>query len=161
MRVAVNRSRLASVGLFTCMVIGIAVITALTVRSRTIIRNGTTTNFSAAASTSNASATSDTRLQGQSETTKLEMERVTITPTGFEPSVIGRGPGRFLLAVDNRSGHDDLTLHLEGQTGRLRAQRASRSKASWREVLELAPGEYLLREANHREWLCRITIAAN
>lgn len=150
MSVAFHKFRLAAGGLFACIVISLAAVTALTVRSRTVVKNDT---FFAPASTSAAPL--------QSAGTTLEMERITITPTGFEPNLIARGPGRFLLAVDNRSGHDDLTLHLEGRTGRLRSQRASRSKASWREVLELAPGEYLLREANHREWSCRITIAAN
>ena len=148
--------RLAAGGVFACLVIGLAVVTTLTVRSRTVIKNDTT-NSRTAAPVSDAPAP----LQLQSSVARLEMERITITPTGFEPNVITRGLGRFLLAVDNRSGHDDLTLHLEGQTGRLRTQRASRSKASWREVLELAAGEYVLREANHREWSCRITIAAN
>ncbi len=157
MSVNFHNFRLAAGGLCACMVIGGAAVTALTVRSRTVITSGATTEFSAAASTSDAFAP----LQLQSSSARLEMERITITPTGFEPNVVTRGLGRFLLAVDNRSGHDDLTLHLEGPTGRLRTQRASRNKASWREVLKLAPGEYLLREANHREWSCRITIAAN
>ncbi len=57
-----------------------------------------------------------TASQGLSRSNSLEMERVTITPRGFEPNVITHAPGRFLLAVDNRSGHDDLTLHLDGET---------------------------------------------
>ena len=161
MFVTFHNLRLAASGLFACLIIGVAAVTALTVRSKIVINNGTTTSFSAATSSSNAPAPTAAPLQLPSSIARLEMERVTITPTGFEPKVLTRGPGRFLLAVDNRSGQDDLTLHLDGQTGRLRTQRASRSKASWREVLELAPGDYLLREANHREWSCRITIAAN
>src|SRR6266403_135366 len=70
-----------------------------------------------------------TASQGLSRSNSLEMERVTITPRGFEPNVITHAPGRFLLAVDNRSGHDDLTLHLDGETSRLHSQPVSRSRA--------------------------------
>jgi len=157
MLVSFDKFRLAVGCLFACMVIGVAAVTALTVRSRTIKNDGI--NSRAAATVSRAATSAP--LQIQSPIARLEMERITITPTGFEPKVITRGPGRFLLAVDNRSGLDNLTLHLESQAGRLRTQRASRSKASWRELLDLLPEEYLLKESNHPGWSCRITIAAN
>jgi len=149
MFVTFHNFRLAAGSLFACIVIGVAAVTALTVRSRTITKNATTTTFSTAAYSSNAPAASAAPLQVQSSVARLEMERVTITPTGFEPNQITRGPGRFLLAVDNRSGLDDLALRLDGQIARLLTQRVSRRKASWREVLDLVPGDYALSEANH------------
>ena len=41
---------------------------------------------------------------------QLETELVTITPTGFQPGEITRSQGRFMLAVDNRSGLDEVDL---------------------------------------------------
>ena len=96
----------------------------------------------------------------QALTARLEAELITITPGGFEPGEITRPAGRFLLAIDNRSGLEDISLSLVRAAGsKLREQRVSRSKASWREVVDLTPGTFALTEANHPGWICRITIS--
>lgn len=51
--------------------------------------------------------------QGQRPGNHLQAEIVTITPTGFEPSEITRPQGRFILAVDNRSGLNEVHLYFE------------------------------------------------
>ena len=50
-------------------------------------------------------------VQGQSKPERIEMEHITLTPRGLEPSAITRPRGAFYIAVDNRSGfQDELTF---------------------------------------------------
>jgi hypothetical protein len=87
-----------------------------------------------------------------------EVELIDLRPSGFEPREITRPAGRFLLGVNNRTGLTDLSLVLANESGRSEgSKRLSRMK-TWREVLDLQPGRYVLREATHSDWLCRITI---
>ncbi|MDX6501078.1 MAG: hypothetical protein QOG23_4338 [Blastocatellia bacterium] len=87
-----------------------------------------------------------------------EVEQIDLRLSGFEPSEITRPSGRFLLGVNNRTGLTELSLTLVHESGRSAvSKRLSRVK-TWREVLDLHPGRYVLREATHRDWLCRITI---
>jgi hypothetical protein len=88
-----------------------------------------------------------------------DVELITIGPAGFEPAEISRADGQFLLAVENRSGLEDLELHVSKRHGeRLRETRFSGRLLDWRGVLSLPPGEYVITEANHPDWRCRITI---
>ena len=97
----------------------------------------------------------------QRSDTELEAELVTATPAGFEPSEITRPQGRFLLAVDNRSGLGELDLYLERQTGgRLNITLSRKGKLAWRQVLDLPPGQYVLRAANDENWRCNLTLTA-
>jgi len=96
---------------------------------------------------------------GQRPQTPLQAELVTITPTGFEPAEITRPQGRFLFAIDNRSGLDEVDLYLERETsGRVNVSLSRRGKLAWREAIDLLPGTYLLRAGNDESWRCRITI---
>jgi len=91
--------------------------------------------------------------------TPLQAELVTITPAGFEPAEITRPPGKFLFAIDNRSGMDEVNLYLERETGgRVNVPLSRRGKLAWRESLDLTPGTYLLRASHDESWHCRITI---
>jgi hypothetical protein len=45
--------------------------------------------------------------QGQSPQAPFQAELITTTPAGFEPTEITRPHGRFLLAIDNRSGLEE------------------------------------------------------
>lgn len=97
--------------------------------------------------------------QNQSNRERVETELVTIRPTGFEPAEISRVQGRFLLAVDNRAGLEEVTLRLDRVAGnRLRDVKVPRRKLDWREFVDLTPGRYVLSEAAHPEWNCTITI---
>ena len=90
---------------------------------------------------------------------QLETELVTITPTGFEPAEITRPQGRFMLAIDNRSGLDDVDLYLERETvGRVNVALSRRGKLAWRETIDFPPGNYVLRAANDQSWRCAFTI---
>ena len=91
---------------------------------------------------------------------QVEAEVVTITPTGFEPATIRRPQGRFLLAVDNRSGLSDVPLYWERETGaRLNSTPTRTGKLRWRDIIDFPPGTYILRAANDESWRCRITLA--
>lgn len=99
--------------------------------------------------------------QNQSNRERVETELVTIRPTGFEPAEISRVQGRFLLAVDNRAGLEEVTLRLDRVAGnRLRDVKVPRRKLDWREFVDLTPGRYVLSEAAHPEWNCTITITS-
>ena len=103
-------------------------------------------------------------LQGNSSTARLEAERITIRPTGFEPAEITRPAGRFLLAVNDRSGARDLVLTLarvNGQRLHTARMRDNPRKHEWRQLVNLPPGRYVVSEANHSEWICRITLTGN
>jgi len=89
----------------------------------------------------------------------FEAELITITPHGFEPREITRPEGRFLLMVDNRSGVAATALALTSEGGlRTREMRVPREEPNWSEALELPAGRYVLTEADHPRWSCRITI---
>src|SRR5215217_6553278 len=97
--------------------------------------------------------------QQQQKQERLETELLTLQPTGFEPNEIQRPQGAFVLGVDNRSGVEAIELRLVRADGqRLKALEAPRRKVSWREVVDLVPGQYVLSEASHPEWTCTITI---
>jgi len=86
---------------------------------------------------------------------------ITIRPSGFDPVEVRRTEGPFLLAVDNRSGLDEVTLYLTGEGGaRVREMHLSPERSRWREKIELPPGRYLLTEGAHNNWLCRITVGS-
>jgi hypothetical protein len=90
---------------------------------------------------------------------RLETELLTLQPTGFEPNEIQRPQGAFVLGVDNRTGIETIDLRLVRADGqRLKALESPRRKISWREVVDLAPGQYVLSEANHPDWTCPVTI---
>jgi hypothetical protein len=99
--------------------------------------------------------------QENSAQERVETELITIQPGGFEPAEITRPQGRIRLAVDNRSGNNEVLLRFEREASQHQHEFSiPGSKLDWREVMELQPGTYLLSEANHPEWVCRITITA-
>jgi hypothetical protein len=91
----------------------------------------------------------------------VQAELITVTPTGFEPSELTRPKGRFLLAIDNQSGLDEVEFYFEREaSGRVNVPLSRRGKIAWREIVDLTPGSYILRATNDESWHCRITITA-
>lgn len=88
----------------------------------------------------------------------LEAELVTLSPAGFEPAEVVRAGGPFLLAVNNRSGAEGLTLLLVRQNGAREREVRLRGRMRWRERVNLPPGDYTLSVAGHPEWVCRLSI---
>jgi hypothetical protein len=94
----------------------------------------------------------------------LEAERISLRPTGFEPPVITRPAGRFLLAINDRSGDSDTQITFARETGeRLHTirMRDTARKHEWRKVIDVPPGRYVISEANHPEWTCSIVLTPN
>jgi hypothetical protein len=92
----------------------------------------------------------------------LEVETITAGPTGFGPIEISRPKGRFILMVRNKSGAEELSLQLARENGnRLQAKRLTKGQRAWNNFLDLTPGLYVLSEANHPDWTCRIKITGN
>jgi hypothetical protein len=115
--------------------------------------------FAKPASTETAGGKSQT--QTQPTPARIETELVTIRPHGFEPQEITRPADPFFLAVENRSGLEEVTLRLDLMGGsRLKEVNVPRKKLDWRDAFDLPPGSYVLTEANHPEWVCNITITA-
>jgi len=91
----------------------------------------------------------------------MEAELITVLPNGFEPAEIHRPAGKFLLAIDDRSGLPEVKLSLVRVAGNLvQDLRIRREKPDLRKVVDLGPGVYLLTEANHPGWIGRLIITA-
>lgn len=99
--------------------------------------------------------------QRESKQERVETELITVRSTGFEPAEITRPQGRVFFEVDNRSGLSEINLQLVAEHGnRLHQARVRREQLDWYQELDLQPGRYLLTEADHPGWVCRITITA-
>ncbi|HJS23764.1 MAG TPA: hypothetical protein VJ751_05285 [Pyrinomonadaceae bacterium] len=103
--------------------------------------------------------TPELRASNPIQSSPLETELITITPAGFEPAEIARPQGRFMLAIDNRSGLEEVDLYLERETeGRVNLAFSRKGKLAWRDTFDFPPGVYILRAANDESWRCRISI---
>ena len=95
----------------------------------------------------------------QAGASNIQAEVITIRPTGFHPEKITRPRGQFLLAIENRSVLQAVDLVLEDQARRsLFDTHVSVVKPDAARRLDLLPGSYVLRETNHPDWACTITI---
>ena len=100
-----------------------------------------------------------TLAQQRQKQERVETELITLQHTGFEPNEISRPQGAFILGVDNRAGVEAIELQLRRVNGeRLNALQTPKRKASWREVVDLPPGQYVLSVADHPDWTCNVTI---
>lgn len=100
-----------------------------------------------------------TPVVGPTSRERGEVELITLRPSGFEPVEITRPAGRFLLTVTKRNLPEEVTLHLERERGGpLQEFRKGRDRKHHRGLVDLPPGIYVLTEAGHPDWVCRITI---
>ena len=91
--------------------------------------------------------------------TKPPARVLVLRPNGFEPASVSWPKGRFFLAVDNHSGVNGLTLLLDREVGgRVKEVVLKMRKQRSAGMFDLPPGNYVLTEANHPGWVCRITI---
>ncbi len=97
---------------------------------------------------------------GQNESQEsIEVEVVMATADGFEPAVVTRPHGPFILAVHNRSGSGELVLRLVSvQDGRRYDARLQHDRRRHYQRLDLPHGEYILSEAGHPAWRCQIML---
>jgi len=89
----------------------------------------------------------------------IEVEVITATPAGFEPTTITRARGPFILALHNRSGDKELVLRLYRVSGeQLHEVRLRTGSRREHQRLDLPTGEYMISEASHPEWRCQLVI---
>ena len=140
------RSPLAWLALF---VIGILVVGAVNARTRQVLPRPLETTLPAATTQPETTLVS----------TSVPTARITIMTIGFDPEEMTLPAGSVPLAVDNRSGLDEVVLRLDRDGGeRLVDVQVDKSKVDWHGTVELTAGQYTLTEANHPEWACHITV---
>ena len=108
--------------------------------------------------TSSGHAPVSPKVSGTQTGERVEVELVALLPAGFQPAEIARPNGRFLFGVNNRTGLQELSLEIVDETGRAVVARRMIKVKTWRKVVNLLPGHYVLRQTGHPDWLCRITI---
>jgi hypothetical protein len=90
---------------------------------------------------------------------RVEAELLVLRSDGFKPNEITRRPGAFLLALQNHSSEEELSLVLKQETGAaFREVRMPKRQSKFKEFLHLPPGRYVLVDTKHPEWSCTITI---
>ena len=145
------------------LAVGLAVAAVAFARISTVIPSVTTRATSNGTNNPKSSA-----LAEPSPLVHVAAEIVTVTPRGFEPYVITRPARPFILAVENRSGLQSITLRLyktlTGVPGTtlvpppLFEIALGREQLDWNDLEILPPGQYALVEANHPAWAYNITI---
>ena len=89
----------------------------------------------------------------------MTVEMISVGPDGFQPAGLTRPSGRFLLALNNRSGLKELTFQLLREDGKLMQEaRVNPKQPNWRSLVNLPAGTYRLTEVSHPHWLCNIVI---
>jgi hypothetical protein len=83
----------------------------------------------------------------------------TIRSGGIEPAEVELTEGRYVIAVDNRSGIDEVRLAINrGGAGRLKEAKLTRKQPGWRNVFDLKPGRYTVIKINSPESFAQITV---
>lgn len=89
----------------------------------------------------------------------MTVEMISVGPEGFQPVGLTRPSGRFLLAINNRSGLKELTFQLVREDGTVMHEvRVNPKQPNWRSLVNLPAGTYRLTELSHADWLCKIVI---
>lgn len=102
---------------------------------------------------------SKTLPDSSSQRPQLEALPIMLKAGGFVPREITRPAGNYFISVTNMSGESDLELHLSREHGNeVHQAKVPKERPSWRQHVHLTPGTYLLTEATHEQWVCRINI---
>lgn len=108
-----------------------------------------------------ARSDSAVRAASQSSAEQVEVEVITVRANGFEPLELTRPQGAFMLAITNHSGDTELDLKLDRVNGnRVHEVRLPKGRVRWNKVFDLPPGDYVLSEQNHPDWICRIKLTS-
>lgn len=124
-------------------------------------RFGSANDFRSIATRSPALSVQTNTNSGQAIAATMEVERITIKRSGFEPSEIRRPAGPFFLAFDNHGKLGEVFLEIYPANGqRLHDLNAKKGQLRQGKIIDLPPGQYVLTEVNHPRWNCRIFISA-
>jgi hypothetical protein len=97
--------------------------------------------------------------QGKSGKARVQGVQITISRHGFSSQRLAPISGRFLLSVENRSGFSPVVLRLNKMDGaNVLEISVAREQPDWSQYLDLAPGSYVLKEANHDDWTCSFEV---
>ena len=95
---------------------------------------------------------------GNVQLEEKKVELIKIRSTGITPTQITRAAGVCTFTIDNESGIQEITLYLDRADGvRVSEIVIPRGVPNWGAEVDLAAGNYTLKEANHPEWGCHIT----
>lgn len=98
--------------------------------------------------------------QGKSGQPQIVALPIVLKPAGFVPMDVTGSQGDYFFSVLNQSGAGEIVLRLDREHGnRLHEAHVKKERLRWRQTVHLTPGVYLLTEASHPRWVCRITIA--
>lgn len=96
-------------------------------------------------------------LQSSNQKT-IEVVVVTLSPNGFFPKEVVFPKKKFILALNNRTGESSLLLNLfRDKTNKLQEKPLKNETMSLQWELDLASGNYELRELNHPNWVLTLT----
>ena len=96
----------------------------------------------------------------------LAVAPITLTSRGFDPPQATLRAGQVLFVVYNQSGTDEIDLDISRRRGGpgdlepVRAQRLSKDRWRWHDVIDLQPGTYEVVDRNHPEWKAVLTVEA-
>lgn len=92
---------------------------------------------------------------------KIQAEIVTITTRGFGPAEITRSAGPFLLVIEKEGRIQNLDLTLDRDDGEnVHKRKLDSRNLNLREIVDLRPGHYTLKDINHPNLVCRINITS-
>jgi hypothetical protein len=80
------------------------------------------------------------------------------TPRGFEDEAIDLPAGRYVLAVRNASGIDNLSFSIGTSGTSPLAAGTARAGTSFDTTVTLEPGTLTITEASHPLWQCQINV---
>jgi hypothetical protein len=115
--------------------------------------------ISAPANPSSSSATVSEAVQSKSDQPQVQPLPIVLKSGGFVPMDVIGAQGDYFFSVLNQSGTAEIVLRLDREHGnRLHEDHVKKERLRWRKTVHLTPGVYVLTEANHPQWVCRITI---
>ena len=83
--------------------------------------------------------------------------RIELTSNGFAPTEVQHAPGRFAIAVENKTLSGEYTLRLKAEDGTVVSElQVQKGSSAW--TVDLQTGNYTLTEADHPQWTCRIIL---
>ncbi len=83
---------------------------------------------------------------------------VRLTADGFSPAQLNGAPGKYRIAM-TRWSRDEIVILVRSAGGEtLKEMTVPQGQLDWTTLVELGSGSYVLKVANHPEWVCQITV---